>query len=1195
MMNSMIAYANSAADYWGAWVVAAALDSAVLLALLGLVWLVIRHRVAAQVGYCLFLLVPLKLLVPVVVTVPSGLAQWTPSAIMSAWVRGGTHIPARMDSQSSTERPIFADGKKQPVRSAPRIETDLASVPLIANARQSMFPIESRSVLPVASPASSQPQVRATAPRLSASAVVMIAWLGGVMLLLARFANAQKRFRAILRDVSPLDQTGLAIDVRELCRRAGVRVTVRIVESDGISAPSVWGIVRPTVILPQGIASSLPEQQLRWVLLHELAHVRRRDLIVVTLQRLAAILHFFNPAIWMANRVIHQLREYACDDLAASLSQSSAVESGEAFVRILRHADPSRQSLDGALGVFGLDSRACCLRRVHRLLDTDRPIRTAPGAWSLWGLMLLAAVSVPHLRAADNPTLANSQDPAKHSTTQNQADQTAAKEGALAKDSQEFELLAVGPDGKPVPETLVEIRTDPAPTAELVREGKFVKRDSYNASLATNAHGRLAIKLPRAPTYFDVYITTPGYGPYWAGWSSETHVQPIPSRFTAELEPAWSVGGIVVDAEGKPVEGVQIGPSIEFKKRPGDTRQMQSGSRLKTGAAGKWRFDSVPVSMGEVFVEINHPGFRPVRRPLTRGEFGIERGREPVASVVLDRGLTVTGTVTDEAGKPIVGALVRTKFLNDIRKATTGKDGVYRLLGCEPRAARIVVSAQDRATDMKELNIDSDMEPVDFQMKPGGTVRIRVLDEQGNPVPKARIFFQRWRGPFKYFEFNHVSQYADSNGVWVWREAPLDEFKADICPPDGMSLAEQPLIARAAEYVFRLPPPLVVSGKVIDAETKLPIKKFRIVPGVRSSATHMNWVPRETFSASGGQYQFRQTQGYFAHLFRIEADGYRTVVSRDIKSDEGQVAIDFEVKKAKDVVAKVVTPQNVSAIGAKVAMGVAGSQVNINNGDIDDGSTYSARLTTDETGTFHFPAQDTKFQLVITHPLGFAHISSTPEWELTRIIHLEPWSRVEGTFRIGKTPASNVPLSLTVSSVHSYGEDVPSIFNTHYVTTGPGGRFVFERVIPGTGWIGRRLMLTVDDGATDVTSSAMIAAEFPAGKTVQIDLGGNGRAVVGKLLPSDGFKVKVRWNFALVDVRSDANDDRSKNPNFTATVDRDGTFRIDDVPTGDYALSVSFQRDDPGRLQNYRFKVPPLEGNRAAEPVDLGELKLSRP
>ena len=47
-------------------------------------------------------------------------------------------------------------------------------------------------------------------------------------------------------------------------------------------------------------------------------------------------------------------------------------------------------------------------------------------------------------------------------------------------------------------------------------------------------------------------------------------------------------------------------------------------------------------------------------------------------------------------------------------------------------------------------------------------------------------------------------------------------------------------------------------------------------------------------------------------------------------------------------------------------------------------------------------AQDQDFQLVITHPSGFAHIKSTSEWELTRIIHLEPWCRVKGRFGLAR-------------------------------------------------------------------------------------------------------------------------------------------------------------------------------------------------
>ena len=97
----------------------------------------------------------------------------------------------------------------------------------------------------------------------------------------------------------------------------------------------------------------------------------------------------------------------------------------------------------------------------------------------------------------------------------------------------------------------------------------------------------------------------------------------------------------------------------------------------------------------------------------------------------------------------------------------------------------------------------------------------------------------------------------------------------------------------------------------------------------------------------------------------------------------------------------------------------------------------------------------------------------------------------KGRFGSDRQPAPNVPIGLNVIACDSYGNDVPSIFTNHEVTTGPDGRFVFERVIPGKGWLGRRIMFMVDDGAAEVTSSCMIAANFPAGQTVHIDLGGS--------------------------------------------------------------------------------------------------------
>lgn len=1165
MRDLAIECLNAAGDRWAAWILAVSLDAAALLAIVGLVWLVIRKRVAPQVGYGLFLLVPLKLLMPVVVTVPTALADWTPSAWVAAWLEKET--PAVVDeARPPIEVPIAAVETDRPTRPAPAMKPrpEAAAVASAPPVREAGAP--------------NTPEARS--PALSLSGALLIGWLAIVGLLLGRLIVVQVRFRRRLREMPALDESAAGIDLGKLCRIAGIKRAVRFIEDDSIAVPSAWGIVRPAILVPRGIAGNLPAEQLRWVLLHELAHVRRRDLAVLAFQRVAAILHFFNPVVWIANRIIDQLREYACDDMASALGHASAVESGEAFVGVLRLADGQRRGLTGAVGVFGLDARASCVLRVRWLLDEERPMRVATGGWPLLGLVLLASIAVPHLRAAGEAAPAAKLPQAIAATQQEPTDKPAS--------GQTFELRVVGPDGKPVAGAAVELRGDPPITPERVRKGKIAQQRAFGTTYAADNEGRLVVALPPSPTRFALFIELPGYGPYCARWVAQNHNQPIPPRFTAELEAAWSVGGIVVDPDGKPIAGVEVRPSIEFRKPPGDTRQFGSGARARTDAAGKWRFDSVPVSMADVHVEIDHPSFQPLRRRLARAEFGVAPGREPSARIVLQRGLTITGKVTDDAGKPIAGALVRTKFWNDVRQTRTGPDGTYQLAGCEPKPTRVVASAPGRALDMKKLNVEPGMGPVDFRLKPGGTVRIRVVDQQGNPVPRTRVFFQAWRGPIHYFEFDHVNQYADDRGVWEWHEAPLDEVQADICPPGRMQMPRQPLIARDQEYVLRVPDPLVVSGKVIDASTGEPIRSFQVIPGGRRPYGNLFWNREEGFAGANGRYELRESRGEAAHLIRIEADGYRAAVSRDIRSDEGSITIDFALVRGKDVVAKVVTPRNAAAVGAKVALGIAGSQIHVKNGEVSDIGTYASRAVIDADGRFHFPAQDGNFELVITHPEGFALIKSGPDWS-ARIIRLEPWARVEGTYRVGKNPRAGAPIEINNHRMQHFGEDAPNMSNQHLATTGPDGRFVFERVIPGKGRIGRQIIFMVDKGATEVTSSRNVAAEFPAGKTVHIDLGGTGRPVVGRLEPREGFTGKPRWNFAWIRAMPAGAADNSDRPYFTVTVDQDGRFRIDDMPPCRYSLDARFDLADVGALPVHGFEVP---AGRADNPVDLGVIRL---
>lgn len=389
------------------------------------------------------------------------------------------------------------------------------------------------------------------------------------------------------------------------------------------------------------------------------------------------------------------------------------------------------------------------------------------------------------------------------------------------------------------------------------------------------------------------------------------------------------------------------------------------------------------------------------------------------------------------------------------------------------------------------------------------------------------------------------------------------------------------------------PPALIVTGNVIDSETKEPIKSFRVVPGVRFSPRRMNWDRGGTFTATGGRYRLVETHDSFAHLVRIEADGYVPAESRDIKSGEGNVTIDFELTKGKEIDAVVLTPDGRPAAGAHVALGVPGSQITVINGEFDVATTSAARGVTDERGHLHFPPQEKPFYLVITHPSGYAEYKPTPVSH-RRIINLDPWSRVEGTFRIGAKPRAKVRLVINRGDTTVFGNGVPSIFTMNQATTGAQGRFVFERVPAGGGWVGQRNALTGWNGAMEASSSCWVRAKFPLGKTVHIDLGGTGRPVVGKLRAPADFRKAVLWGFATIRVRPQPGEAADGSFYFTATVGPDGAFRIDDVPAGQYSLNVQFFQFSAGRLINHRFSVPGTKTDTSAEPIDLGVLTLKK-
>ena len=102
--------------------------------------------------------------------------------------------------------------------------------------------------------------------------------------------------------------------VADLAAELEIRRPVRVVHSPTVSTPMAWGILRPALLLPANAVSWSADRR-RAVVLHELAHVKRRDCLIHVLAQAARAVHWFNPLAWVGTRRLRAERERACDDL----------------------------------------------------------------------------------------------------------------------------------------------------------------------------------------------------------------------------------------------------------------------------------------------------------------------------------------------------------------------------------------------------------------------------------------------------------------------------------------------------------------------------------------------------------------------------------------------------------------------------------------------------------------------------------------------------------------------------------------------------------------------------------------------------------------------------------------------------------------------------------------------------------------
>jgi GWxTD domain-containing protein len=221
-------------------------------------------------------------------------------------------------------------------------------------------------------------------------------WLAGVCcVLLYRSAAWIWAARLRRRGTLGVPETWIA-RIEVLRERARVWQPVMLLESCLAEVPVVIGYLRPAILIPAGMLTGLPAAQVEAILLHELAHIRRADYLVVLLQSAIEGLLFYHPAVWWISGVIRAERENCCDDFTVAIQGDP-----HAYATALATIEESRwRATDPVLAANDGD----LVRRIRRILRAsdsraarDFSLPLIPAAMLLVAAGIAIADQVPRL------------------------------------------------------------------------------------------------------------------------------------------------------------------------------------------------------------------------------------------------------------------------------------------------------------------------------------------------------------------------------------------------------------------------------------------------------------------------------------------------------------------------------------------------------------------------------------------------------------------------------------------------------------------------------------------------------------------------------------------------------------------------------------------------------------------------------
>jgi beta-lactamase regulating signal transducer with metallopeptidase domain len=495
---------------------------------------------------------------------------------------------------------------------------------------------------------------------------ILLTWCAGVLVFAARLVLGWRCSWQLVQSAREILTPGVMEIFESVRARLGLRMPIRLLAHVRLDSPVVVGWLRPVVLLPVSLISGFSTEQLRAILAHELAHIRRYDFIVNILQRCVESILFYHPAVWWLSKRIRAEREHCCDDIAIRLCGSRKIYA-EALLEMERARQPRP-----ILAVAAADGAV--LQRFRRVLGMSTSVvdwQSAVGTLIFLGVWIVVGMwqSTNTLQAtpatAAKPAIA----PSAILPAVTASAAVAESVGAIAA------ILTAQPAAEPVPVAQAAV---PQSTAKGTIQGVVTRAGT------TEPIPGAFVAISNAPFDPDALAALLKFWaargvtmkPQEAGQSDEEYFQILMDN---------------VAAKGH-------SPSLPENQMAIAQFRETNTERYSAMADANGRYTIKDVAPGKYTLEAEQQGFFDI--PGRPAIANVEAGKPANVSVPLLAGGTITGRVKNSAGKLLPNANVtayQITYLNGkiIPQAqssqATDDRGEYRMFWLPPRDYVVLV------------------------------------------------------------------------------------------------------------------------------------------------------------------------------------------------------------------------------------------------------------------------------------------------------------------------------------------------------------------------------------------------------------------------------------------------------------------------------------------------------------------------